>query len=62
MTEIVGFIEPAKAFQYHLEEIIVCDFSCELGISNPVGSFLGVNDVGLGLLKKDLVLYLVYRK
>lgn len=33
------FNEPAKAFQHHSEERIVCDFSCALGISSPVGIF-----------------------
>lgn len=29
--------EPAKAFMYRSGERIVCDFSCALGISSPVG-------------------------
>lgn len=32
-------LHPAKAFQHHLEDINVCDFSYALGICNPVGSF-----------------------
>lgn len=34
------FNEPVKAFQYHLEERLVRDFSCALGISSPMGIFL----------------------
>ena len=55
MTEIVGFIEPAEVFQYYLEEIIVRDFYCVLGISSPVGSFPGENAVGLGCLSNIAV-------
>lgn len=32
-------LHPATAFQHHLEEINVCDFSYALGICSPVGSF-----------------------
>lgn len=32
-------LHPATAFQHHLEEINVCDFSHALGICSPVGSF-----------------------
>lgn len=71
MTEIVRFIEPAKAFQCHLHvRNQVRDFSCALGISSPVGSFPGVNAVGLLCLsnteffwkKEDFLLYTVQRK